>query len=124
MSDIENSAQRRVTWAYLLGRSYALYCEEFWAFFRIALLPALLAYLWRYIYRLVIDQMAVAGWIGFGAGRFALLIATGWINGAFYWVVSSLLSCRRRYHCFRRSADENRPTISDAFTQARARIGR
>lgn len=122
MKDIENSTQQTLTPAYLLKESYRLYGEKFWALFRIALVPALLAYLWRYFVRFATHQMAVAGWIGFESGKFALLIATGWINGAFYWVVSSFFFAAVATTVLG-VADKESPAISDAFTQARIRIG-
>jgi len=122
MNDIQNPTQQTLTPAYLLKESYRLYAEKFWAMFRIALVPALLAYLWRYFFRFATHQMAVAGWIGFESGKYALLIATGWIDGAFYWVVSSFFFAAVATTVLR-VADEESPAISDAFTQARIRIG-
>ena len=122
MNDIENPTQQPLTPAYLLKESYGLYGEKFWALFRIALVPAVLAYLWRYIFQLVVHQMAVAGWIGFESGKFALLIATGWIDGAFYWVVSSFFFAAVATTVLG-VAGKDSPAVSDAFTQARARLG-
>jgi hypothetical protein len=121
-SNPDKPTRRTLTWTSLLTQSYGLYRESFWKLFRIALLPALLAYLWRYIYRLVIHQMAVAGWIGFESGKFALLIASGWIDGAFYWTVSSFFFAAVASTVLG-VADEDSPAISDSFTRARARIG-
>jgi hypothetical protein len=122
MNDIENPTQQPLTPAYLLKESYGLYGEKFWALFRIALVPALLAYLWRYFFRFAIRQMMVADWIGFDSGNFARLIATEWINGSFYWVVNSFFFAAVATTVLG-VADKENPAVSDAFTQARARIG-
>ena len=121
-SNLEQPIVRTLTWGSVLAQSYGLYRERFWRLFRIALLPALLAYLWRYFFRLMAQQMAVAGWIGFKSGKFALLIAMGWIDGAFYSTVSSFFFAAVATTVLRVSREE-KPAISDAFTQARIRIG-
>ena len=81
-----------------------------------------LAYLWRYIYRLVIHQMAVAGWIDFGAGKIRTSNSDGLDRRRILLGGEHLLFCCRRYHCFGFGGRKDQ-TISDAFTQARARIG-
>jgi hypothetical protein len=120
-SNLDKPTRRTLTWTSLLTQSYGLYRESFWKLFRIALLPALLAYLWRYGYRLALHEFAVRGWISFQSGGFALLIASGWFNGAFYWVVSSFFFAAVASNVLV-TTDEEKPAISDAFTRARARL--
>lgn len=122
MNDIENPMQRALAPTDLLKESYRLYGEKFWTLFRIALVPALLAYLWHYFFRFVALQMSAAGWIGFKSGKLALVIAMGWIGDAFYWIVSSFFFAAVAATLLGVAGKEN-PAISDAFTQARARIG-
>jgi hypothetical protein len=111
-----------VAWNSLLAQIYRLYSKEFWTLFRIALLPALLAYIWRYGYHLAIHEFVVRGWISFQSGGFVLLITSSWIDGAFYWIVSSFFFAGIATNVLA-TADEERPIISDAFTRARARLG-
>jgi len=120
-STLDKPTRRTLTWPFLLTQSYGLYRESFWKLFRIALLPALLAYLWRYGYRLAFHEFAVRGWISLLSGGFALLIASGWVNGAFYWVVSSFFFAAVASNVLA-TTDEEKPAISDAFTRARARL--
>src|SRR5215831_7693736 len=122
MSDIDNSTKRTLDRAYLLKQSYGLYSKKFWTLFRIALVPALLAYLWHYFFRFVARQMSAAGWLGFKSGKLALVIAMGWIGDGFYWIVSSFFFAAVAATLLG-EADKENPAISDAFTQARARIG-
>jgi hypothetical protein len=121
-NNLDQPTGHTVAWNSLLAQSYRLYSKKFWTFFRIALLPALLAYLWRYGYHLAIHEFTVRGWISYRSGGFVLLIASGWVDGAFYWIVSSFFFAAISTNVLA-TADEERPTISDVFTRARAHIG-
>jgi hypothetical protein len=121
-SNLDQPPGHTLTWTSLLTQSYGLYRERFWTLFRIALLPALLVYLWRYGYRLAVHELAVRGWISFRSGGFGLLLASGWVDGAFYWVVSSFFFAAVATTVLA-GAEQEKPAISDAFTQARERFG-
>jgi hypothetical protein len=121
-NNLEQPIGRKLTWSSLLTQSYGLYREQFWTLFRVALLPALLAYLWRYVYRTAGHRMAAMGWISSESSGLALLIVWGWVNGAFYWISSSFFFASVAANIVTERG-ETKPLISDAFTRARARIG-
>lgn len=122
-SNLGQPARLTLTGTSLLRQSYGLYREKFWTLFRIALLPALLAYLWRYGYRLALRQLVRSGGFAFPSkSYFALVLVSGWVDSAFYWIVSSFFFAAVASIVLA-TADEERPAIADAFTRARARIG-
>jgi hypothetical protein len=114
--DWEQPEGRELAWNVLLLRSYRLYQEKFWKLFRIALLPALLAYLWRYLYRVELRSIFPSNKL------FPLQIVWGWLDGAFYWIVSAFFFAAIAAMIVA-ERNEDSPAISDAFTRARARIG-
>jgi hypothetical protein len=116
-------AVQPVTWNFLLTQSYGLYRKRFWRLFCVALLPALLAYLWRYVYHLAVRHLLKTGALVFPSKSYlAIVAALGWLDGAFYWIVSVFFFAAVATVVLGLSRKQQ-PAISDAFTQARARIG-
>lgn len=88
--------------------------------FRMALLPAVLAYGWSSLYRIVFRQL---GLLGFGSpGQMAAGVAAGWVIGAFYWTISGFFFAVVAASILAK-ADEEIAPFTDAFTLARSRIG-
>src|SRR5262245_43701300 len=85
---------QKLTWPDVLHRSYTLYAKNFWAYFRIALLPMALAYLFSYvsreIYRQIWASNHFAGHLDEHATQVYLVISLyNWIKGAAYWTLSA-----------------------------------
>jgi len=121
--DWEQPARRELAWNDLLLQSYRLYQKKFWKLFRIALLPAVVAYLWRYFFWLALRPLSQPGGFIFGSKQFfASQIFSGWLQGAFYWIVSAFFFAAIATMVVA-ERNEDSPPISDAFTRARARIG-
>lgn len=115
--------EKKPAWSDLLAQSYRLDGERFWTLFRIALLPAALACFWPYVQRIGVRQLWGMGWIGFGSpGKFAVLVASGWVDGAFYWTLSGFFFAAVASNILA-DPDKPMPPFSDAYTQARNRIG-
>jgi hypothetical protein len=46
-----------ITWGYVLARSYGLYAQRFWTYFRIALLPAVVVSGFHYLEKSVYPRL-------------------------------------------------------------------
>lgn len=115
--------EKKPAWSDLLAQSYRLYGERFWTLFRIALLPAVFAYLWAYLSRLGVRQLMEMGWLGIGSpGKFAVLLVSDWVDGAIYWALSGFFFAAVASNVLA-DPDKPIPPFSDAYTQARNRIG-
>lgn len=114
--------EKKPAWSDLLAQSYRLDGERFWTLFRIALLPAAFACFWPYVQRIGVRQLWGMGWIGFGSpGKFAVLVASGWVDGAFYWTLSGFFFAAVASNILA-DPDKPMPPFSDAYTRARNRI--
>jgi hypothetical protein len=125
---------KKPTWTYLLGQSYQLYRQRYWVLFRMALLPALLTYFWPYVYRFAFLRILkifmggnfpqTPGPVDLPPtpGTWVIIYASGWVRGAFYWAVSAFFFAAVAANILEHP-DETRRAFSDAYTQARDRIG-
>ncbi|HKR96869.1 MAG TPA: hypothetical protein VJW55_15945 [Candidatus Angelobacter sp.] len=62
---------KTITWKLVLTRTYELYAAKFWAYFRIAIVPAVIAYAFSYFARIAIRQLVRADF-------FLLSLESGW----------------------------------------------
>jgi hypothetical protein len=69
-----------ITWGYVLARSYGLYAQRFWTYFRIALLPAVVVSGFHFLEKSVYPRLfhALPRW----SPKFVLLgVFQGWSEG-------------------------------------------
>lgn len=115
---------QKLTWSYVLHRSYTLYAKNFWAYFRIALLPMVLAYLFRYVWRQAYRQILTSYHLDHLTNfsqAYLVFSLNNWITGAAYWIISAFF-CAAIAATFYR--DQTRTlAISDAYTLPRHRLG-
>jgi len=111
----------RLTWPYVLHRTYTLYVRNFWAYFRIALLPMAVAYLFSYasrqVYRQIFSNYQLTDYLT----GYLVISLYGWIKGAAYWILSAFF-CAAVAATFNRDQTSGM-AISDAYTLPRHRIG-
>ncbi|HEX7287279.1 MAG TPA: hypothetical protein VF532_13925 [Candidatus Angelobacter sp.] len=122
---INQPMEKKPTWTYLLGQSYQLYQQRYWVLFRMALLPALLTYFWPYFQRLAFRRISEIFGVKSGPptpGAWVIFFGAGWVKGAVYWAISAFFFAAVASNILRHP-DETRHAFSDAYTQARDRIG-
>lgn len=114
---------QKLTWSHVLHRAYTLYAKNFWTYFRIALLPMAVTYLFNYASRLIFRQLLAGNQFFPGHPvRFYLVIGlNGWINGAAYWIISAFF-CAAIAATFEREQTGGL-AIADAYTLPRRRLG-
>ena len=112
---------QRLTWPYVLHRTYTLYARNFWAYFRIALLPMALAYLFSYASRQIYRQIVSNHQLTNDFAGYLVISLYGWIKGAAYWILSAFF-CAAVAATFNRDQTSGM-AISDAYTLPRHRIG-
>lgn len=121
MGDLE---VQKFTWSYVLHRSYTLYAKNFWAYFRIALLPIGLAYLFRYMSRLAYRQLVSSyhlDHITNFSQAYLWFILYNWPTGAAYWIISAFF-CAAIAATFYRD-QTSALAVFDAYTLPRHRMG-
>lgn len=111
------------TWNVVLGRTYALYRQHFGTFLKIAFLPALIAWLYEYGYRVAFHQAVLHGWLDTRSiGKVPLMVGLGLTRGGIYWIISGFFFAAVASHVLCQPAEET-TSLSDAFSVARSRIG-
>jgi hypothetical protein len=110
--------QPKITWEYVLIRSYKLYAERFWIYFQIALLPAILALGFRYLERLVWPRI-FRGMRQWSPNFVLLLLLQVWIEGAIYWTISAFFFAAIAANVLGTPSDSR---VADAYSPARARL--
>ncbi|HEY1937679.1 MAG TPA: hypothetical protein VGJ33_07085 [Candidatus Angelobacter sp.] len=115
---VSDPNQPKITWEYVLTRSYRLYAQRFWTYFRIAVLPAIIAYGFHYLERLVYPPLfhGVRQW---SRGFFLLLLLQVWIEGAVYWTISAFFFAAIAANVLGTIGDSR---LADAYSPARARL--
>src|ERR1051325_7993549 len=80
-----------LSWSRVLNRTYGLYAQNFWAYFRIALLPMIVSFLVQYAAHAIFKRfMADYPIIPEHMTKFYLIIRVNeWINSAAYWIISA-----------------------------------
>ncbi|MBZ5492719.1 MAG: hypothetical protein LAO76_17490 [Acidobacteriia bacterium] len=109
------------TWRRLFLRTYEIYWEQFAIFFRMALVPAVVAYgftlFWRIATRWVLHQLPSRS-----VQRGLVGILNGWGSGAGYWIISAFFFAAVAAHVLApKSLHES--AISDAYSVAKSRLG-
>ncbi len=115
---IHDPNQKTLTWSYVLTRSYGLYAERFWIYFRMALLPATIAFVIRYLVLLIADQLSGRGWLGFKW----TLVTLSFAEQGLYWVTSAFFFAAVAANVLSNDEDDPLP-FSDAYSKARERLG-
>ena len=118
---MSGSEVQKLTWPYVLHRTYTLYAKNFWAYFRIALLPMALAYLFSYVSRQIYRQILSNHQITEYLTGYLVISLYGWIRGAAYWILSAFF-CAAVAATFHRDQTSGL-VISDAYTLPRHRVG-
>jgi hypothetical protein len=107
-----------ITWGYVLARSYGLYAQRFWTYFRIALLPAVVVSGFHYLEKSVYPRLfhAMPRW----SPKFALLGAfQGWSEGAVYWTISAFFFAAIAANVL---GTPGGSPLADAYSPARRRL--
>jgi hypothetical protein len=141
---------RTLRWNDLLLRTYSLYRERFWAFFRMAFLPASLAYLFTQIWRIWIRRSLISALTRllppvltplpakFNIEDLDTLLKlqyppwysfflnpgniAGFLEGAVYWLLSAFLFAAVATNVLEDGEIKARP-LADAYSVARERLG-
>ncbi|HVG92190.1 MAG TPA: hypothetical protein VNB54_11935, partial [Alphaproteobacteria bacterium] len=109
-----------LSWTFVFNRTYGLYAKNFWKYFRIALVPAIVAYLCGSFVHIV-TQKAVRMLPLTPSSFLASALANGWLNGALYWSISAFFLAA--IASFERTAVGDAPAVVDAYTRPRQRLG-
>jgi hypothetical protein len=120
---VNDPGAKTLAWNQLLSSTYELYRKRFWTFFRMAVLPAIVAYCfgygWRVASRWVLHRESVPR----GAIQWALVgIVNGWGSGAGYWTISAFFFAAVATSVLGTKTDEL-PAVADTYTIARSRLG-
>jgi hypothetical protein len=118
---ISDSNTRTLTASQLLFRTYSIYHKRFWTFFRMALLPAVLAYCFSYGWRMATRWAIHHGGTSSQTMLAVLGIVSGWGTGAAYWTISAFFFGAIAANIAGTNAQEPY-ALSDAYTPARARL--
>lgn len=118
---IGDSNTHTLTRSQLLFRTYSIYHKRFWVFFRMALIPAVLAYCFSYGWRMATRWVLHHGGAS-GQKMLAMVgIVNGWGAGAAYWTISAFFFAAIAANIA--GADAQEPyALSGAYTPARARL--
>lgn len=113
----------KLGWNVVLTRTYSLYAQHFWMFLKLALLPGLIAWLYRYGYKTAFRQAARNGWLdGNTITNLPLMAALGLTEGCMFWIISAFFFAAVASHVLCELAEDSNP-LTDAFSTARSRIG-
>ncbi len=117
--------RKTLTWDHLLAETYALYGQRFWMFFRVALPPVAVWYLF-YMGKHVLIQAAFRHhWLKPASYSnlwdFARGIGLGYVEWSFNWFLSAFFFAAIASYILKQS-EEPLP-LSDAYTSARNRLG-
>lgn len=94
MNDLEGGIillnEQKLSWGYILSKSYKLYTEHFWIYFRIAIIPAVVAYAFTYFERPASLHFLRSGFLPmFSPGWVAVAILITFLQGSVYWTLST-----------------------------------
>jgi len=111
-----------LSWNYVLSRSYKLYAENFWIYFRIALIPALLAYLFNYVEHPINRYLAHIAIKFSPKVLIAYFFVDGWAMGLVYWITSMFFfaAIAATLH---QDTESDQMAIADSFSLPRKRLG-
>lgn len=112
---------QKSNWSLVLHRTYTLYARNFWTYFRIALPPMAVAYLFSYVSRQIYRQIWTNHQLTDFAKAYMVVSLYGWIKGEVYWIISAFF-CAAVAATFYRDQTSNL-AVSDAYTLPRHRIG-
>lgn len=116
-------SEKKLTWSSLLSMTYQLYGERFWTFFRMALVPALLAYVFHRGEQVLTQQhMGRGSWGTRSPSEWYLLMGFSLAEQVFYWSISAFLFAAVAANVMGRE-DELPALVSDSYTAARNRLG-
>lgn len=123
ISEMNHPRAKKPAWSFVLARTYGLYARNFWPYFRIALVPALAAYFFQYLVRLLTLRLVRSGMLPFLSAKF-FVVATGieWFTNAGFWVISAFFFAAISAS-FTREPSEQAPVLADAYTLPRKRLG-
>lgn len=120
-SGAEDPQQQELSWQYVLSRSYGIYAEHFWTYFRIAIIPAFVAYAFSYVEPLATRHL-FHGMPIYSMKWAAWAIVIGWIRGAVYWTISAFFfAAIAATFDYAKTGDTQ--AIADAYTKPRKRLG-
>jgi len=140
---LNGPGEEKLNWSTLLGRTYGLYRERFWRFFKMAFLPGLFAYLFSQaarfwirpflrplLLRLLTHPFPRRGSIE-DFGKFldppwyTYFLNPGntlaFVEGTAYWFLSAFLFAAVASEVL--AGEENSRVLADSYTRARERIG-
>jgi len=126
MNDLEGNilpGEQRLSWGYVLSKSYKLYAEGFWIYFRIAIIPAVVAYAFTYFERPASRHFLRSGFLPmFSPGWVAVAILITFLQDAVYWTLSTFFfaAIAATFHNLK-SADTQ--AMAAAFKLVRKRWG-
>lgn len=109
--------ENRLRWNDLLVETYSLYRERFWTLFRMALLPAVVAYLVHSLFREAVPRFRPATR---NAAFWFYLTSVSWLQEAIYWCISAFFFAAVAAKIIEHEKEE--VPIADAFTIARTRL--
>jgi hypothetical protein len=122
MASLGHPNEKRLTWSYVLDRTYRLYARNFWTYFRIAIVPAIVAYLFGYVARLVRHRLLLGDIVPAFSGKwFALLVGIELVNGAVYCTISAFFFAAIAA-TFESAQTHDAPVLYDAYTLPRKRL--
>lgn len=115
---------QKLTWSHVLHRSYTLYAKNFWTYFRIALLPMVVAYLFRYVWRQIFGHILTSYHLDRVTNftqAYLVFFLNNWITGAAYWIISAFFCAAIAASFYRDQASGL--AVFDAYTLPRHRLG-
>lgn len=127
MNDLEAGIthvnEQKLSWGYVLSKSYKLYAQDFWTYFRIAVIPAVLAYVFTYFERPASLHFLRSGFLPmFSLKWVALAIFITFLQGAVYWTISAFFFAAIA-GTLENLKSTDTPAIAVAFILVRKRLG-
>jgi len=120
---MDETPATRPGWNAVLGRTYTLYAQHFAAFWKLAFLPGVIAWLFLYAYGVAFRHAVVNGWLDRDSIRnLPLMAALVLTQGSVYWIISGFFFAAVASKVLCEAADDSKP-LADAFSAARNRIG-
>lgn len=120
---VQDPNAKTVTWKLVLTRTYELYAAKFWTYFRIAVIPAVLAYAFSYLARMGTLRLLRGGILPFLSGKWiALSVLLSWATSVVYWAISAFFFAAIAAN-FATEDGSSLPAVADAYTLPRKRIG-
>jgi hypothetical protein len=116
---VNDPNEKALNWNYLLTETYRIYWERFGTFFRIAFVPALLAYFLHYVARMTMHRL-VESRLRFGTALYLGVVISAAENAA-YWVLSGFLLAAIASRLLRENPQSSH-LLSDDYSHARERL--